>query len=750
MKLSLILALPLLTAQLASAQSSVPSAISYQGRVADAAGVLIGDAAPVNRKVTLRIYDQATATTPLYAEEQTVTINKGVFSVLVGQGLQVGSEPRPAIATVFNGSERFLGVTVDDGGAAPDPEITPRQQIVSTAFAFTAKNSEVAGSVQQASGTSNINWLTVNNFTSNGHTKISQSNVLEFGVGKSKTDAAGQIGYQSYSEGLDIVGAGESAAERKITMHAQGGTDFLGPINFGQRRDQHINLWGNTFGIGLQDSTLYQRTAGHFAWYSGGVHQNGELNAGGGANLAVLNNNGLTINTGGVNVNAGGLRMNSGFLDVNSGMRFIGSGGNSPVLEFGAGVGKEENNGKIGYKRFSSNGLDIVGAGDAMDGSDRRIYFHAQGGSTFLGPIIGTLDLGSNHGILAKSWNGDHSFGTQDWTTFSRTASGSGNFAWYIGGQYTNVNSQPGPGGETLSHWNNDRVDFYRRVYIGANPGGQAPLEINGSSAQFIGNVAEFWKPNSNGAGYDGRQNFSANVSIRATNSVVAHNFVATSDSRLKQIEGRSDGAEDLQTLSALEITNYTMKDKSLDGQRKHKKVIAQQVEKVFPQAVSQTTGVVPDILRLAVAKNGLIAFKDAAQVDLKKGETVRLLSNTGEIVSEVTAIDKKGFKVKEEVKDGDIFVYGRRVSDLRVVEYEALSMLNVSATQELSRLVVRQQDEIRSLSEARAALEKELTAAKEANTAQDTRLATIEKALDLKTPASAPAKKESKIASRR
>ena len=80
MKRSLLLALPLLAAQLAFAQSSaVPGAISYQGRVADANGVLVGDTAPVNRKVTLRIYNSASATSPLYAEEQTVTIKTDHF-----------------------------------------------------------------------------------------------------------------------------------------------------------------------------------------------------------------------------------------------------------------------------------------------------------------------------------------------------------------------------------------------------------------------------------------------------------------------------------------------------------------------------------------------------------------------------------------------------------------------------------------------------------------------------------------------
>ncbi len=44
------------------------------------------------------------------------------------------------------------------------------------------------------------------------------------------------------------------------------------------------------------------------------------------------------------------------------------------------------------------------------------------------------------------------------------------------------------------------------------------------------------------------------------------------------------------------------------------------------------------------------------------------------------------------------VFVYGREVKDFRTVDYEAIAMLNVSATQELHRRVVAQAAEIAAL----------------------------------------------------
>jgi len=135
----------------AFAQSSVPGLISYQGRVADAAGVPVGNTAPVNRTVIFRVWDSPSATgsaNRLYSEQQNVTISGGEFSVLVGTGTPVAGETGNAFASmsaaVFGGQARFLGVTVDDGDGnlGNDAEASPRQQIVTTPFAFRAQVAE--------------------------------------------------------------------------------------------------------------------------------------------------------------------------------------------------------------------------------------------------------------------------------------------------------------------------------------------------------------------------------------------------------------------------------------------------------------------------------------------------------------------------------------------------------------------------------------------------------------------------------
>jgi hypothetical protein len=150
--LFLLLAAPLLHAQ------ATPSLMSYQGRVTDAAGVLIGNTSPVNRTVTFKLYSLTSGGTAIYAETQAVTISGGEFSVLIGNGTGITGSPGPSspatspyetLADIVNSgvySSLYLGITVDDGTTAVDPEISPRQQMVSGAFALRAKVAEsVAG-----------------------------------------------------------------------------------------------------------------------------------------------------------------------------------------------------------------------------------------------------------------------------------------------------------------------------------------------------------------------------------------------------------------------------------------------------------------------------------------------------------------------------------------------------------------------------------------------------------------------------
>jgi hypothetical protein len=173
---------------------------------------------------------------------------------------------------------------------------------------------------------------------------------------------------------------------------------------------------------------------------------------------------------------------------------------------------------------------------------------------------------------------------------------------------------------------------------------------------------------------------------------------LTASDARLKNIIGRSDSAKDLEILKKIEITDYTMKDEVSMGNKPNKKVIAQQVEKAYPTAV-HTIGFkgatfTPDIYATASSvkseKPDIYKIGLPKAHGLKDGDTVRLITpKNPELTVVAHVVDDKTFTVMtKEVLADKVFVYGKQCLDLKSVDYDAIAMLNVSATQELAKKV--------------------------------------------------------------
>lgn len=200
-----------------------------------------------------------------------------------------------------------------------------------------------------------------------------------------------------------------------------------------------------------------------------------------------------------------------------------------------------------------------------------------------------------------------------------------------------------------------------------------------------------------------------ANVSILAgyivAQAVFAQGYASNSDERIKNIQGRSDGAEDLRTLLGIEVTDYRYKDVISQGSFPHKKLIAQQVEQVFPQAVSKRTAVVPDIYRPASFTDGWVELA----TDLKKGERVRLIADKAEGVYEVVEVAAEKFRTDFKPEGDKVFVFGREVDDFRTLDYDAIAMLNLSATQELHNRIEQQATDLAARDRRISSLEERL-----------------------------------------
>lgn len=160
----LLASITLLSGLLLAADQNPPAKLSYQANIIDANGIPIGNSAPENHTIDFTIYDQSTAGNAIYHETQLVTIDKGSFSILLGDGTIDNTKRFRALSDVFydsTASDRYVEVTVTLANNV-QTTLAPRVRLVTSPYAFLASNainasqatySTIAGSLTN-SGTS--------------------------------------------------------------------------------------------------------------------------------------------------------------------------------------------------------------------------------------------------------------------------------------------------------------------------------------------------------------------------------------------------------------------------------------------------------------------------------------------------------------------------------------------------------------------------------------------------------------------
>lgn len=253
--------------------SPAPSLLNFGGRLAKPDGTPVANG---TYSIRFSLWNSNTAGTELWNQTiSSITVTNGTFAALLNTNT----------ANLFNGNV-WLEIKIGS-----DLALTPRQQVVSVAYAIKANsvpdgsigatqiaNGSITSSKLVAGTLDAVSWLLGGNSISNpttqflgtvgnqplvfrtnnverirvlsdgsvgigvtsptallhlnGTLKINAANILEFGAGVAgKESSAGKIGYQTFtSDALDIVGAGTSATNRKIKLFAEGGTIFNGPL----------------------------------------------------------------------------------------------------------------------------------------------------------------------------------------------------------------------------------------------------------------------------------------------------------------------------------------------------------------------------------------------------------------------------------------------------------------------------------------------------------------------------------------
>src|SRR3989344_247425 len=119
-------------------EAATPRILSFQGRLTDASGNLIGGSGS-NRYFKFEIHSTLTGDNELWSSGGTaitIKVTQGVFSTLLGDT----SAGYSALNLDFDSKNYYLEVQVDDDSGFASPEtLSPRQRIAASGFAINAE-----------------------------------------------------------------------------------------------------------------------------------------------------------------------------------------------------------------------------------------------------------------------------------------------------------------------------------------------------------------------------------------------------------------------------------------------------------------------------------------------------------------------------------------------------------------------------------------------------------------------------------
>ena len=642
-----------------SSMAQTSQFMTYQGFLTDGNGNPLGNTntGPASYSVVFRIWNLPTGgvtngPNELWAELQTVTVNAGYFSILLGQGTAYNAEPRGQLANVFTNSSAttYIEMTVlgiGTGGA--NVTLLPRLQFVYSPYAFVASAAGTANSLVNNGGAPLISS------SSAGLNMPVQVNVNTLQV----------------TNTLNVSGPINSAAINSTAISDSDGPGGAGGIYLNSTNGYHQSSFGqfvvdapNVFG-----GRLMVKTNGFV----------GIDNPSPGANLDVL---GL------MQVNTNGTVESPGTRNTYNGM----------IEAYFAGP-----NDRYGMGQFP-NGITALYTSAAYGSSSIQMGIMT-GASSFQSQMTvahnGNVGIGTTTPVTTLEVNGTEQIDNIGGMQIGTGAAGATSLAVQLSassGGYATLQAIKNQG----TAWGNICLNpSSGNVGVGTTSPTTAALVVAGyqsdSSSAGFGILSTGGAFTQSGIG-------STPISIYASYAIWSGTYVfVASDARMKNIKGQSDGAADLRTLQGIQVTDYTFKDSKLKGSIPQKKVIAQQVEKVYPQAVSKHTDVVPDIYQTADLKDGWVQLA----TDLKVGERVKLIGTKEEGVHPVLEVRPGAFRTDFKSSTDKVFVYGREVNDFRTVDYDAIAMLNVSATQELARQQEAQSREIADLKQQVAELKR-------------------------------------------
>lgn len=188
--------------------------------------------------------------------------------------------------------------------------------------------------------------------------------------------------------------------------------------------------------------------------------------------------------------------------------------------------------------------------------------------------------------------------------------------------------------------------------------------------------------------------------SIKCNYGVLAKGFMCYSDIRIKR---DIKDFEALPILEKIQPKNYNLIETGTNTYG----YIAQDVNEVCPNLVSNTTDFVPNIFEIGnINEEGIVNFPNRKNIELKVNDKIKI-NDKGKYVKGnefniIEIIDNNNFKIninfEPKIMIGEVFIFGIKVDDYKSIDYNQMTALNTQGIRELNNKIKLLEEKINQL----------------------------------------------------
>jgi hypothetical protein len=219
----------------------------------------------------------------------------------------------------------------------------------------------------------------------------------------------------------------------------------------------------------------------------------------------------------------------------------------------------------------------------------------------------------------------------------------------------------------------------------------EAPLHVASSVSQYV-NVYGFLNQNNAQGNYTANMNI--NYSIQTDGRIRAPEFNAISDVRIKKGISNLNSKKQLSDINRLRVVNYSYIDELANGNKNKTGFIAQEVEAVNAQFVNHSSDFIPSIFALvksALVENEVLKIMTEKPHGFVKGDVVKFFAEgKKEVIKTIDEVKSANEFVVYSWKESanNLFVYGKKITDFRAIDFDQITALSVGAIQELTKQI--------------------------------------------------------------